>query len=142
MYTEKVSLKPIGALGPGSLASAAQVERHVAMTKLKIHRVALKVTTAIVSTGTVVVVVKKRPTVGSGTGEVVLATLNIPAATAANKVIYKDISPASILPGDEVCFDVTTAAAGGGAAGAGVGLLEAYAEDELPANNANFAVTS
>lgn len=80
-----------------------------------IQRVAVAVSTAINSTGAVVVTVKNRPTVASASGESTITTISIPAGTAAGKVVYKDINEALIAPGGSLVFEVTTAATSAGA---------------------------
>jgi len=81
--------------------------------------IAATITTAVVSSGAVVVKADKRPTTGSdasrGNGDV--GVLTIPAGTAAGKVVRSASTRINLNPGDEVVFEVTTAAAGGGAAG-------------------------
>ena len=60
-----------------------------------------------------VVVLKKRPTPGSATGEVTLQTLTLAAAEAAGNTVYGADLQSAILPGEQVIVEVTTAATGG-----------------------------
>ena len=110
-----------GAVAPAVFTSTGVKSEYACIgERVAIQRVAVVVSTAVVSTGAVVVTVKNRPTVASATGEASITTLSIPAGTAAGKVVYKDINEALIAPGGSLVFEVTTAAAGGSAAGAGV----------------------
>lgn len=79
------------------------------MSKAKVRRVACLLSAAIVSTGAVVVAFKRRPLYGSASGEVTLASLSIPAGTAAGKLVFKDLD-SSVFPGDQIIAEVTTAA--------------------------------
>lgn len=68
-----------------------------------------------------VVEVNQRPAYGSSSGEVQIATITIPEATAAGKVMSKVCDPPILLNvGDELSFEhVTQATDSGTAAGAG-----------------------
>lgn len=126
-------------VAPGSLASAAVISEHACIgERVAIQRVAVAVSTAVVSTGAVVVTVRNRPTVGSASGQSTITTLSIPAGTAAGKVVYKDINEALIAPGGSIVFEVTTAAAGGGAAGAGVCGYVASEDPEFKLNESSM----
>ena len=96
-----------------------------------LRRVALIVTTA-VTTPAAVVSLDLRPTAGSNTGRVTggAGTLTIPAASPQGRVVYKDLNT-TLLPGQEVVVNVTTAA------GAGVVdvRLNVVPGSDLPANN-------
>lgn len=110
-----------GAVAPAVLTSTGVKSEYACIgERVAIQRVAISISTAVVSSGGVVVTVKNRPTLASATGESSITTLTIPAGTAAGKVVYKDINEALIVPGGSLVFEVTTAAAGGGAAGAGI----------------------
>jgi hypothetical protein len=118
-----------------SLTSAAVIKKYIAARKLRIQQIQFHLAAAVVSSAAAVVVkCKKYPTAGSSAGESDLGTLTIPAGAAAGKVYYKDISPAAIEPGDEIVFEVTTAAAGGAKAGTGTPAFISHIEMELPAN--------
>ena len=58
---------------------------------------------------------KRRPTYGSAVGEVVLATVIIPAATAAGKMVYKKFQGVDVEPGDQLVYEVSSAATSGAA---------------------------
>jgi hypothetical protein len=55
-----------------------------------------------------VIVFKKRPTAGSTTGEITLATLNVPSSLAQGKVLYKAANATKFAVGDELVVEVTT----------------------------------
>lgn len=98
-------------------------------------RILAVISTATVSTGTIVVNFDKRITTDSDTGRVTggVGTLNIPTGVAAGKVYYKDVH-VDLQPGDQIATTVTTAAAGGGAAGAAYLEVELVDRDEVAAN--------
>lgn len=124
-------------VAPGSLASAAVIAEYACVgERMAIQRVAVAISTSVVSTGGVVVTVRNRPTLASASGQSTITTLTIPAGTAAGKVVYKDINEALIAPGGSLVFEVTTAAAGGGAAGAGVCGFVAAEDPEYKLNEA------
>lgn len=100
------------------------------------------VTTAVVSTGAVAVSFWRRPVFGSTAGQVLLGTLSIPAGTAAGKVLYKEISPTQVNPGEQISYEVTTAAAGGGAAGAALFDLELSDSPEAHGNQLNMIASA
>lgn len=125
-----------------SLASAAVIARFLAMKQISVKQIAFVISTATVSTGNIVVTVKRRPTVGSTSGEVTIGTLTIPTAIAAGKMYYKNVTPVVVAQGEEVVFEVTTAAAGMGAAGAGYSSLGVEHDPEQPANNSDMVASA
>lgn len=129
-------------VAPGSLTSTAVIAEYAVIAeRVDVQRLAVVVSTAVVSTGSVVVTVRNRPTVGSATGQSTITTLTIPAGTAAGKVVYKDINQANLIPGGSIAFEVTTASAGGGAAGAVVcGMV--IAEDPEDKRNESAFIAS
>lgn len=78
-----------------------------------------------------VVVLKKRPTPGSASGEVVLQTLTLATAEAAGNTVYGNDLQAHILPGEQVIIEVTTATTAGALTYAG---LEFDPDWEAPGN--------
>lgn len=96
----------------------------VAMNNIRVTRLVLKVTTATVSSGSIVVTYRRRPAYGSASGQSSLGTISVPTAIAADKVYYNNITPVVLNAGDQICFDVTTAAAGGSAAGIALFAVE------------------
>lgn len=125
------------------LTSAAVIKKFAALRPMYVRKVAFAVGTTCVSSGTIVVKVKKYVVFGSAAGAVDLATLNIPATQAAGGVIYKDLaSSQKLMPGEELVFEVTTAAAGGGAAGAGVCMFDADDNPETSPNESNLIASA
>ncbi len=57
----------------------------------------------------------RRPTFNSAVGEILLGTLTIPTGTAVGTVVYKDIDPVVLFPGDELSLEHTVQAADPGA---------------------------
>ena len=112
------------------------------MAQVKVKRLMCLVSTAVVSTGAVVVAFKRYPTFGSAAGAVTLGSVSIPAGTAAGKVVYKDISQVTLLPGDQLVAEVTTAAAGGGAAGGALYGVLAELDPEQPANQSDMIASA
>lgn len=86
------------------------------------------------------VVIKKRPTPLSSGSESTIATLTIPTGTAAGKSIYKVVAT-DLSVGQSLQIS-WTAAVGGTPAGKGHFWLEAFHDDEAPANNSNMSVTA
>lgn len=142
MYSLELGGLRAGAASGESLTSAAVISRFMVMVpKVTVDMIAFAIKTATVSTGNIVVAFKKRPTVGSATGESTIGSLTIPTGIAAGKVYYKNISPVSFEIGEELVVEVTTAAAGGGAAGDGFSLFKAsYSAEQLA--NISDAVAS
>lgn len=67
--------------------------------------------------GSLVLAIDKRPTAGSDTGRVEIATMTITAAQAAAGAVHTlDISPLEINPGEEVVLEATTALGSAGTA--------------------------
>lgn len=103
-----------------------------------LRRLAVVVTTA-VTTPAAVVSLDLRPTAGSNTGRVPggVGTLTIPSASPQGRVIYKDLNT-TLLPGQEVVVNVTTAA------GAGVVdmRLNLVPGTDTPANNARMVASA
>lgn len=120
VYKHGIIQGPMGSAQ--SLTSAAVVARFAPTERVQLQRIQFSVSTATVSSASIVITVKKYITPNSASGAVTLGTLTIPTGVAAGKVYYKDIDPQAIKVGEEIVFEVTTQAAGGGAAGAGFSL--------------------
>jgi len=126
-----------------ALSGAAVIAEHACIgNQVEIRRVAIAISTATVSSGNIVVTVRNRPTVGSASGQSTLATLTIPTGVAAGKVYYKDVNQSIIVPGGSIAFEVTTAAAGGGAAGAGVCGFIAQEDPEYAPNLSSMVASA
>lgn len=134
---------PVGAQAEIDLTSAAVQSFSTVLTMNgRVFRLQAKVTTATVSTGSIVLTIRRRPTFGSSSGQTTLGTLTIPTAIAVNKIYYKDITPVNCNSGDQVVVEVTTAAAGGGAAGKALfDFLMDYDPETAP-NDSNFVASA
>jgi len=137
MYLDQLG---IGQLLPATAASVAPLtlsgtpagQEHVCIGgQVEIRRVAVVVTTAINSTGAVVITVRNRPVCASNAVQPAITTLTIPSSATAGQVYYKDINQAVVVPGGSLFFDVTTAATTGGAAICGYIAQE---DPEQPSN--------
>jgi hypothetical protein len=131
---------PIGAAQ--SLTSAAVVANSMVQFPVSIEKILFKLTTAVVSSGAVVVNFKKRPTLGSATGEVSIGTLTIPAGAAINAIYYKDVTPVEFGVGEFLAVEVTTAAAGMGAAGAGYSAIQLSSSPKTDGQNSNMIASA
>lgn len=103
-----------------------------------VSRLLLTVTTLVAADTTLAVVTyKRRPTFGSSSGEVTLGTITVPDATAVGKVLFKNIDEAELNAGEELVFEVTTAAVDGG--GATGGALYGVTQQEAPEDPRNVS---
>lgn len=138
------SLVPVGTgvLGIEALNSAAVHGEYVCIEQCALKRIAFAVSVAVVSSGASVVAFKKRTAIGVTAGEVTLGSLSIPAGTAAGKVVVKEINEAILAPGEVLALEVTTAAAGGGAAGQGYYGYVLEEDPEYVLNQANVVVSA
>ena len=138
------SLVPVGTgvLGVESLASAAVHGEYVCVEQCALKRLAFALSVSVVSTGACVVAFKKRTAIGVTANEVTLGTLTIPATATAGKVVVKEINEAVLAPGEVLALEVTTAAAGGGAAGSGYYGYVLEEDPEYVLNQANVIVSA
>ena len=125
-----------------SLTSAAVVQSFTVVEQCQVDRLYFAVSTSVVSSGNVVVTFKRRPTLNSASGEVSIGTIVIPNGTAAGKVLYKGVTPVVCAAGEQIVIEVTTAAAGMGAAGNGQGFFFADQDPETEANNADMQLST
>lgn len=125
-----------------ALTSAAVVQSFVVCDQMQVNELFFVVSTAVVSSGNVVLTFKRRPTIGSASGEVTIGTLNIPGGAAVGKCYYKRVTPVVCAVSEQIVVEVTTAAAGGGAAGNGMGFVRADSDPETEANNADLILSS
>lgn len=157
--------KQFGPLGTPAVQLVTAVATHtfsyIVDRQCALERIEAVVRTTIVSTAPVVLQTSIIRADGSGT--ILLPTLIIPAAAfAAGSVIYKNVPVPSVaaafsgpggaqvdnfgaipgeflcFPGDQVTFAVSTAAAGGGAAGAVYHSLDASESPEAPVLHSNM----
>lgn len=125
-----------------ALTSAAVVQSFVVCDQMQVNELFFVVSTAVVSSGNVVLTFKRRPTIGSASGEVTIGTLNIPGGAAVGKCYYKRVTPVVCAVSEQIVVEVTTAAAGGGAAGNGMGFVRSDSDPETEANNADLILSS
>lgn len=118
---------------PSSLASAS-AEEHSVMVGMTVRRLMVHITTAVVSSGNVVVTFYKRSAPGVSAAQVTLGTIVIPPAALVGSVYYKDIESPDFTPGQALFVQVTTVAAGGGAAGAGMYGANIFHREEAAPN--------
>jgi len=109
---------------------------------IELSRIAVLVTTATVSSGNIVVTVYQRPTYGSTSGQVTIGTLTIPTATTAGSIYYKPVESVRLLPGQQLAFNCSTAAAGGSNAGAVISMFKAFMTTEDPRNVAAMTLSA
>lgn len=125
-----------------ALTSAAVVQSFVVCDQMQVNELFFVVSTAVVSSGNVVLTFKRRPTIGSASGEVTIGTLIIPGGAAVGKCYYKRVTPVVCAVSEQIVVEVTTATAGGGAAGNGMGFVRADSDPETEANNADLILSS
>lgn len=112
---------------------------YLVMKQCRIKRFVFYVTTALNTVAAAVVVVKRRPTYNSSSGEITLGTINLPNGTAAGSVVYKDISPVTLYPGDELSFEQTGQAA---TAGGGFYGVELEDDPEVASNQSKMVAST
>lgn len=124
-----------GVLAADDLSATGVHGEYLVMRKVNVDRLYALITTAVVSTGAVVIAFKARSAPGVTAGQVTIASVSVPAGSAVGKVVYKDgFDPYEMNPGQALAIEVTTAAAGGGAAGGAVYGFEFQDSPEQPAN--------
>lgn len=146
MYTQEVSNGSLVPNGSGVLAAddltaapGVHGEWVVAMGA-KIKRL-MFIVTQVVLAGTTAPVVRfsKRLVPGSDTGAVVLGTLTIPSGTAVGMVLWKDIDPVDLLPGNAIKVENTVSTVDPGAdTGQGLYAFECELDPETAANESNM----
>jgi hypothetical protein len=125
------------------LTSAAVIKKFTSLRQMQVRRAAFGISVATVSNANIVITIKKYVTLGSASNEVTLDTIVIPGGTAAGKVYYVDFpAVATLAVGDELVFEVTTAAAGGGAAGSGFCMFDADDLPEVAGNNSDMVLSA
>ena len=117
MYSNQLGVGKLvpGSTGVGALsvATTGQKGEYVCVgERVALSRIALCVSTSL-GAGDAVIEMRKRPTVGSASGESAVVTLTIPASTAAGKVVYKDVNEIELAPGQSISLQVTSASAAG-----------------------------
>lgn len=84
----------------------------------------------VVADATLVLTITRRVTIGSDDSAEAVTTVTIPNTTAAGKVMYKDITPIDLNPGDQLKY----AWANSGTTGRFQGYAEVIPRPEVPAN--------
>jgi hypothetical protein len=118
------------------------IQSFTVQAQCQVDQLFFAISTSVVSSGNVVVTFKRRPTLGSTSGEVTIGTLTMPSGAAAGKVYYKAVAPVVCLAGEQIVVEVTTAAAGGSAAGNGQGFFDAEQDPETNANNPDMVLSA
>lgn len=86
-------------------------------------------------TADTILTLKRRPTPGSATGEVTIATMTIPNGAAVGKQYYEiAAAPVKVFPGEEIAIE-TDGGTTAGVAAVGVVTTPSW---EHPSNNANM----
>lgn len=121
-------------------AAGAVYGGYLVTRQCKIKRLMFYVTVLVAADTTAPVVeFNRRPTYNSSSGEILLGNLTIPEGTAAGKVVYKDIEPVILYPGDELSFEHTVQAVdSSSAAGAGFYAFEIEDCPEQAANQSDM----
>jgi hypothetical protein len=114
MYTQEINVGAVvpagsGVIGVDDLDAAAAVHGEwLVMKSCVIKRLMFFVTEAVVADTTPPQVrFSKRVLQGSDSGAVVLGSLIIPHGTAVGKILYKDIDPVLLSPGDTIKLENT-----------------------------------
>lgn len=121
-----------------ALTAASVVQSFTVLEQCQVSQLYFAISTATVSNADIVVAFKRRPTLGSASGEVTIGSLNITTGAAAGRVFYKYVDPVVCAAGEQIVIEVTTAAGGMGAAGNGQGFFSAQQDPETDANNSDM----
>jgi hypothetical protein len=137
-YTEKsiaINRKVSQGATAEVLTAAAAHGEDLVFSNCKITRIGFVVTVEVAcETVAPIVTFKKRITPGSDTGSSTIGTLTIPDGTAVGKVLYKNVTPVELAPGDAIEMAVSTAGTGAAAAGSGYYVYEVIDCPEHVAN--------
>ncbi len=133
-----------GPLGVEDAAATAAVHgEYLCIRKCKVKRFMFGLTIACIATSTAPIVKAwRRPTLGSASAEVAIATLTIPDTTAIGKVLYKKFAPVAFKPGEGLCFEHTQVCVGGSIACSGHYAMECEDSPEEPANESNMVLSA
>ncbi len=118
-------------------ASGSQGE-YLCVKPCMLHRGQFTATAEAVSGTTTppTVILKKRPTPLSATGESTIMTIIVPSGMAIGKTCYKDVDPVQFMPGDSLKIDWTV----GVGTPTGIGIFSALCENspKTPMENADM----
>lgn len=127
-------------LGAETLSASAAVHGEYLVTRrCFVKRIGFLVTTAISASTAPAVEFNKRPTVGSSAGESLIGTVTIPDGTTAGTVVWKDVEPVNLLPGEALALEHTVQAS---SAGAGFYLYEVEDDPEVPGNEPKMTASN
>jgi hypothetical protein len=132
-----------GAIGVVDIGAASGTHgEYICIKPCSVKRLLFVVTDeAVVGTSTApTVVFKKRPTPKSSSGQSTIGTLTIPDASAAGKVIYKEVQ-VDFAVGDSIEISWTVGT-GGSVAGQGVAAVEAFFDEEYVGNNSDMTASA
>src|SRR5258708_3619321 len=104
-----------------------------------IKQLAVKATTAMVSTGGIVVTFRRRPAYGSSAGQSVLGTVTVAKTSVVDLVYVNNITPVNIAAGDQIVADCTTAAT---TSGSGIAYLLADFSAEVSKSESAVVVVT
>lgn len=107
---------------------------YVNFENMRVWRFIAKIIDTTVSTGNIVVQLLSRPVYGSSSGQVIVGSLNIPSGAVLGQMYYKDFTAVTVPAGNEMAFNISVAAAGGGAAGS---AILSYLADYSPETSVN-----
>ena len=112
-------------------STAVKASKYVGPNPVRITGIACVITTAMTVTNAILAITQ-RPTPGSASGEVTLATITLPVTgSAIGDCVYKRIDPVTVPAGSEITLTLTQAST----AGAAVTMLEVEDAFEHPSNN-------
>ncbi len=111
----------------------------IVQSEMVVTRLLFTIETVVSSSVSAVVKFWRRPALSSTSGQVSLGTLTIPTGAAVSKTYYKDISPVTVFPGDQITYEVTTAATSTGKGFANVELAD---NPEAAGNQTNMVASA
>ncbi len=132
-YGQHVIPNGSGVLAADDLSAAAVHGEYVCIKKFDIKALKAPVTTLLDTAAAAQVTFYKRSAPGVTASQVTLGVLSFPNATAVGKVMYKEITPVEVLPGQALAFEVTVAADTAG------GALYGFDYEDSPEEPANIS---
>lgn len=125
-------------------ATAAVHGGYVVAKRCKIKRLMFVLQTLVVSSVTdAVVEFNRRPTINSGSGEVLLGQLTIPTGTSIGTTIFLDIDPVTLEVGDELSLELAVQGVDASAvAGDGFYMFELEEDAENAKNEDNMVLST
>lgn len=150
MYTNpflNMALIPAGTsvLAAEVLTAAAAVHGEwLVLKRMTVKRIFFVVTVLTASnTQNPTVTFRKRSASGVTSGQSTIGVLTIPSGSAVGTILYKDVEPVELVPGNAIALDHTLQATdSGSAAGSGYYGLDAQETSEVPANESNMVASA